>query len=303
MSVERATIETVPKPWGQIDLRPWSDTVKEREPIGELWFGRPDVDSPKSALLFKLIFANQPLSIQVHPDDAFARERGLPNGKTEAWYILSAVAGAQIALGLTRQLAQEDLRAAIVDGSIQSLAAWRLVVAGDVIIVPAGTIHAIGAGVVLAEIQQNSDTTFRLFDFGRGRDLHVEDAIAVADTRPLSRNDKRRRIDLNREILVEEAHFILERIELGPLTSWGISPTRETLVFMLAGSAAFGLINVETGGGAFLSAGDYASVVTGSDGLTALVSYRGPDAAYRFLTEVSDVLNASLPELRPIAQP
>ena len=136
------------------------------------------------ALLLKLLFTSQPLSIQVHPGDAYARSMGLPNGKTEAWYVLSAAPEAKIALGLKRRLTKQQLRHAIDDGSISDLVVWQAVCAGDTVFVPAGTIHAIGAGLVIAEIQQRSDATFRLFDHGRGRELHIEDAIAVADAGP-----------------------------------------------------------------------------------------------------------------------
>ena len=98
---------------------------------------------------------------------------GWHRGKTEAWYILSAAPGAKIALGLKKRLAPRQLREAVDDGSIAGLVAWRTVLPGDVVSVPAGTIHAIGAGLVIAEIQQRSDATFRMFDFGRKRELHV----------------------------------------------------------------------------------------------------------------------------------
>src|SRR2546427_11957824 len=93
--------------------------------------------------LLKLLFTSEPLSIQVHPDDEFARSIGLPNGKNEAWYILSAAPGARGALGLKRRLTPQALRAAIRDGSIAHLTQWRPVAKGDIILFPAGTIHAI----------------------------------------------------------------------------------------------------------------------------------------------------------------
>ena len=114
----------------------------------------------------------------------YAQSMGLPNGKTEAWYVLSAAPGAKIALGLKQRLTQQQLREAVDDGSIADLVVWQAVSADDVIFVPAGTIHAIGAGLVIAEIQQRSDATFRLFDHGRQRELHIESAIAVANAGP-----------------------------------------------------------------------------------------------------------------------
>ena len=160
--------------------------------VGELWFQRPDANAPNPALLLKLLFTKEPLSIQVHPDDAFARSIGLANGKTEAWYILSATPEAQVAVGLKRQLTPPQLRASIEDGSIADLIQWRPVRKDDVIFVPAGTIHAIGAGIVLAEIQQSSDTTFRLFDHGRQREIHVDNAVAAANAGPPNASPPRR---------------------------------------------------------------------------------------------------------------
>ena len=119
---------------------------------------------------------------------------GLPNGKTEAWYILSATPGAQVAVGLKRRITPQELRAAIRDGSIADLVQWRPVAKGDIIFVPAGTIHAIGAGIVLAEIQQHSDATFRLFDYGRQRELHEDNAVAASDAGPAQAQSSPRRL-------------------------------------------------------------------------------------------------------------
>ena len=185
MAIEHASVQVVRKPWGVGDLHPWSSIDGSGDAVGELWFERADKNAPTPALLLKLLFTSEPLSIQVHPDDAFARAMGLPNGKTEAWYILSAKPGAQVAVGLKRRLTPQELRASIRDGSIADLVQWRPVAKGDVIFVPAGTIHAIGAGIVLAEIQQHSDATFRLFDYGRQRELHEDNAVAVANAWPL----------------------------------------------------------------------------------------------------------------------
>ena len=180
--IERARPHALPKLWGVEDLRPWSTARQDGNAIGEIWYDRSDKRPQIPSLLLKLLFTSQPLSIQVHPDDTFAHSAGLPGGKTEAWYVLSAAPEAKVALGLSRRLTPQQLRAAIDDGSISDLIVWRAVSADDVIFVPAGTIHAIGAGLVIAELQQRSDTTFRLFDYGRKRELHIEKAIAVADT-------------------------------------------------------------------------------------------------------------------------
>ena len=169
MSIEHASVQAMRKPWGVSDLKPWSSVDGTGDAVGELWFERADSHAPAPALLLKLLFTSAPLSIQVHPDDTFARAMGMPNGKSEAWYIISAEAGAQIGVGLNRRVTPQELRAAITSGSIVDLVHWRPVAKGDVAFIPAGTIHALGAGIVLAEIQQRSDTTFRLFDYGRER--------------------------------------------------------------------------------------------------------------------------------------
>src|ERR1700704_1793299 len=113
MAIEHAAVQVVRKPWGVVDLHPWSSIDGVEEAIGELWFHRVDENAPIPALLLKLLFTSAPLSIQVHPDDEFARSIGLPNGKTEAWYILAATPSSRIALGLKRHLTPQQLRASI----------------------------------------------------------------------------------------------------------------------------------------------------------------------------------------------
>jgi len=166
MAIEHARARALPKPWGVLDRRPWNNASHDGGAIGEIWYERPNDAAADPSLLLKLLFTSQPLSIQVHPGDAFAHAMGLPSGKTEAWYILSAAPEAKVALGLKRPLTPQQLRAAVENGSISDLVVWLPVSVDDVIFVPAGTIHAIGAGLVIAELQQRSDATFRLFDHG-----------------------------------------------------------------------------------------------------------------------------------------
>src|SRR6202166_3155213 len=103
MAIEHARARALPKPWGVADLRPWSNAGHDGSVIGEIWYERPDNADVDSSLLLKLLFTSQPLSIQVHPDDAFAHSMGQPNGKTEAWYVLSAARAAKVALRLSRR--------------------------------------------------------------------------------------------------------------------------------------------------------------------------------------------------------
>ena len=121
MTIEHAIARAKPKPWGSTDLRPWSQAPTSDGPIGELWFERPEPAAPKTELLLKLLFTTEPLSIQVHPNDTFAQSIGLPNGKTEAWYILSAIPGAKVAAGLNYPRSSTELRTAITDGSIANI--------------------------------------------------------------------------------------------------------------------------------------------------------------------------------------
>ncbi len=276
MAVEHAGIHAVRKPWGSTDLLPWSGIVDAGFAIGELWFERAETRAPNPALLLKLLFTNQPLSIQVHPDDAFARSLGLANGKTEAWYVLSAVPGARVAIGLKRALTAAQLRSAIESGSISQLVQWKPVAEGDVISIPAGTIHAIGAGLVLAEIQQRSDSTFRLFDFGRPRELHVENAVAVARAQPFECSSTPKRLTDARTLLVANPHFVLERIDLPPNSTWKLCAERETWLLVLDGRAKVGLINAFVGEAVFVE-DDRARIDVGSDGMKGLLAYLGPD--------------------------
>jgi mannose-6-phosphate isomerase len=276
LTIEHAIVRAKPKPWGSIDLCPWSQASTNDGPIGELWFERPEPAAPETKLLLKLLFTTEPLSIQVHPDDAFARSIGLSNGKTEAWYILSAIPGAQVAVGLNYPRSAVELRTAITDGSIANIVHWRPVHKGDVIFIPAGTIHAIGAGIVLAEIQQYSDATFRLFDYGRQRELHIENAVAVATAGPRERQSPPERLSDARTVLTVNPHFALEQINLVPGSVWILNAPKETWILAIEGHAQLGVMRLSPGEAVFLEA-DHAEIEVGADGLKALLAYPGPD--------------------------
>ena len=180
MTATRLRAVPVERVWGRTDIPAGFPRLEDGVPVGEIWFET----APDAPLLVKYLFTAERLSIQVHPDDAAARARGFPRGKDEAWYILDAEPDARIGLGLTHQVSREALRAAALDGSIESLLDWRPVGAGELLYSPAGTVHAIGGGISLVEIQQNLDLTYRLYDYGRPRELHLDDGIAVATTGP-----------------------------------------------------------------------------------------------------------------------
>jgi mannose-6-phosphate isomerase len=287
MAIEHASVQVVRKPWGVADLHPWSRIDGSSDAIGELWFQRADRSAPVSSLLFKLLFTSEPLSIQVHPGDAFARSIGLPNGKTEAWYILSATPSARVALGLKRHLTPQELRASIRDGSIAGLTQWRPAAKGDIIFVPAGTIHAIGAGIVLAEVQQRSDATFRLFDHGRQRELHEDNAVAVSDAGPVQIQAGPQRLTAARTVLIASPHFVLERIDLPANSSWALNADPETWILVLDGHAAIGLAAASVGEAIFIG-GDRTSMEVGANGFNGLVTYPGPSPIPSLLQDLAE---------------
>ena len=274
MAIEHARACALPKPWGILDLRPWSNARHEGGAIGEIWYERSGRRAARSSLLLKILFTDQPLSIQVHPDDAFAHSIGLPHGKTEAWYVLRAAPEAKVALGLNQRLTQKQLRVAVDDGSISNLVVWQAVSCGDAIFVPAGTIHAIGAGLVIAEIQQRSDATFRLFDYGRQRALHVENAVAAADAGPAHVQGHPNRLTDERTLLISSPYFVLERIELPPDSTWRLDGERETWFLVLSGDACANSFDMSTGDALFMQS-DSVSLHAGPSGLVGLVAYTG----------------------------
>lgn len=201
---------SVEKPWGRDTLPPpFLSPAGKR--IGEIWFvPPPELDR----LLVKYIFTSDKLSVQVHPSDeqAAAGEPG-DRGKEECWLVIDAEPGATLGLGLTGHLGQDELRAAALDGSIEHMLEWWPVSAGDFFRIPPGTIHAIGPGVSLVEVQQNSDTTYRLYDYGRPRELHLDRAVAVALREPYDRQHHRKPGAGGSATLVDGPHFRVDLIE------------------------------------------------------------------------------------------
>jgi mannose-6-phosphate isomerase len=225
--------------WGFRDLRPWYDRVAEGEPIGEVWLtgddclvatgphagkrlaalfseageallgrGAPSAESP---LLIKTIFARGKLSVQVHPDDKMAQKYCQPRGKTECWYALAAEPGAEVAVGVkpgtTLKQIEEEIQAGTLEASLNAVP----VAAGDLIFVDAGTIHAIWPGSILLETQQNSDTTYRMFDYGRGRELHIQESLEATKLTTRAGKIAPRRL-ADRTVLIDAEYFRVERI-------------------------------------------------------------------------------------------
>ena len=215
MPATRLTTKRVEKPWGRRDLWPAFDPVPEGDaPVGEIWFevpGEQDGSKDGPELLIKYLFTSDRLSVQVHPDDATAQKQGYPRGKDEAWVILQAEPHASIALGTLRTVSKDELRAASLDGSIENLLDWKAVKKDDSFYTPAGTIHAIGPGLTLVEVQQNVALTYRLYDYGSDRELHLDAGVEASDPVPYVAAYKAHDIAPGREILADGPKFVLER--------------------------------------------------------------------------------------------
>ena len=170
---------------GELDGKTLAEVIETAKSEGVDLLGKRCAEFSDFPVLIKLIDANASLSIQVHPDDAYAREKEGGFGKTEVWYVVSADEGAELVYGWKRDVTKEELRSAIEKSELSPLLNSVPVKAGDVFFVPAGLLHAIGKGILICEIQQNSDTTYRVYDWGRvgadgkPRELHVEKALDV----------------------------------------------------------------------------------------------------------------------------
>lgn len=204
---------TVAKPWGRADL-PMAFGGTAPEPIGEVWFEPP---TALDSLLIKYIFTSEKLSVQCHPSDDQTLAMGLGRqGKEECWLVLDAEPGAQLAIGFEREIDAATMQAAMLDGSIEQLLTWHPVQAGDFFYIPANTVHAIGAGITLVEVQQNSDITYRLYDYGRPRELHVEQGAAVALRQPYPAQLHQKVPPRGPARLVDGPHFRLDRLDGAP---------------------------------------------------------------------------------------
>ncbi|MDQ0565458.1 class I mannose-6-phosphate isomerase [Qipengyuania citrea] len=203
--IQKLRTRFVEKVWGVSRLPPLFGHSFQK-PIGEVWF-EPTRDLDQ--LLAKYIFASERLSVQAHPTNEQARALGLgTTGKSECWVITHAEPGARIAAGFREKISAEHMQAAALDGSIIDLLDWHEVYPGDAFYIPGGTVHAIGGGVSLIEVQQNNDITFRLFDYGRPRELHLDRGVEIADTAPYP-SSLRSRIDGDAGQLVDGPHFDL----------------------------------------------------------------------------------------------
>src|SRR5438270_38763 len=204
-----------PRPWGTTDLSPIYPNHRFSEKIGEAWLSGDECkvnngphsgktlarlseqfqrelvgdaarDPRRFPLLLKFLFPHEKLSVQVHPDDVQALHVGQPWGKTECWYVAHAKPGAQIGLGLKPGVTAANLEEAIHQNRAEEVLNWMNVFAGEMIYVAGGTVHTLGPGSVIVETQQQSDTTYRLYDYGRPRPLHLECGLASVKERVAS---------------------------------------------------------------------------------------------------------------------
>lgn len=193
----------VERVWGVTPKAPWFPKV------GEIWLTL----DPPLPILIKFLFTTDKLSVQVHPDDAYAREHENSRGKTEMWYILDRDPGAVIALGWKRPVEWNEVESACYGGTVEELLEWVPVTPGDSFYTPAGTVHAIGSGITLCEIQQNSDVTYRMYDYDRMpmRDLHLKQSRDVTQLTPYDGRSQPSPLEDGWERLVESPHFVTDR--------------------------------------------------------------------------------------------
>ena len=199
--------------WGTAETEPWYRNPN-RETIGEVWFQASD----SVPLLVKFLFTSDNLSVQVHPNDEYATKHHQSRGKTEMWHILRAEPGAKIAFGVRVPVTKEELRSAAESGAIVDLLHWIPVRPGETYFIPAGTIHAIGGGLALCEVQQLSDITYRLYDYkrvdkdGKERELHLDHSIEVSKLEPGGAAQVVQQLEGGRELLVDCPYFRTERL-------------------------------------------------------------------------------------------
>lgn len=215
------------KIWGVTNLEPWFRPASQK--IGEVWFLMPEQDP--LPILVKFIFTSERLSVQVHPDNAYAWENNDVSGKTEMWYILRAEPGARLALGFRETISRERLRQASISGEIEHLLEWFPVTAGQTVFIPPGTVHALGPGITLCEIQQNADITYRLYDYGRPRELHLEKAVGCSNTGPHPGPSI-----VQGSLLASCSYFVTERFEPSSTIEYRPEAERFHLLVVLEGT-------------------------------------------------------------------
>jgi mannose-6-phosphate isomerase len=295
--------------WGFRDLRPWFDVVAEGDPIGEVWLtgdhcavgtgphqGKPlgalfsefhqamlgphalgpNAPLNESPLLIKVLFAREKLSVQVHPDDVLAQKYGFPRGKTECWYALAAEPGAEVAVGIKPGTTIAQIESGIRGGTLEERLNVLHIEKGDMVYVDAGTVHAIWPGAILLETQQNCDLTYRMYDYGRPRELHVEKSLEATRLETRAGKVPPRQL-ADRTVLVDADYFRVERV---PVKSSRSSTS-------LRGDGGTGLSYLFAAEGRGRIAGpDFESIVLEPRSIAAV-----PAAAPDFMVENLDALD------------
>lgn len=281
-----------PRPWGTLDLSPIYPNHRFEEKIGEAWLtgdackvangplsgqslselssqygrelvGEAPADPSRFPLLLKFLFPHEKLSIQVHPDDEAARRVGQPWGKTECWYVAHAKPGAQIGLGLKPGVTREQFERAITEKRAEELLNWVNVYPGEMIYVAGGTVHTLGPGAIIVETQQQSDTTYRLYDYGRPRELHLKEGLAaikekvgsgkVVRPAPSNMNGGANR----RAPLISSPYFVVEMFELKQPHSFRTrSGTGKNSVQILVAVEGCGIVEADGANPVTLARGD-----------------------------------------------
>jgi len=286
-----------PRPWGTHDLSPiYAKTFEEK--IGESWLtgdhcrvqngplagrsledlaaeygrelvGTAPADEARFPLLAKFLFPHEKLSVQVHPDDDDARAIGQPCGKTECWYVAHAEPGAELALGLKRGVTRAEFQKSIEENRAEELLNWIKVTAGDMIYVAGGTVHTLGPGSIIVETQQQSDTTFRLYDYGRARELHLRDGLRVIKEKVASGKVKPQPSQKfgqngNRlRQLVASSFFVVEHFELSASQAFEPASGGNNSVQILVGIDGKAVLECAGSEAVTLSKGDAVVVPTG----------------------------------------
>jgi mannose-6-phosphate isomerase len=288
--------------WGRESLLPYFPNGAGKNRIGEVWFtfeenltsqgitlgellraypeilgtaadsSHPDV----CPLLVKLLFTTERLSVQVHPDDTYAALHHQSLGKTEAWYVMDSQPPGEVAVGFRETITSEKLKEAALSGEIETLLDWRKVSHGDVVFTPAGTVHAIGAGLTICEIQENSDITYRLYDYGRPRELHLEHGTQVSHLGVHTHQPERKPLGPGREELLACDYFRIERWRPAvPVRVGG----QEFYLLLICVSGA-GTVDGESckAGDAFLVPAGGSEVEISAPGAEWIVTYKAAEA-------------------------
>lgn len=249
------------------DGRPLRDYLAEHPAAGGRSVGR----AGELPVLVKLIDAQKPLSVQVHPDDAYAGRTAGERGKTELWYVLDAQPGAFLYLGVNRPVTREELERRIRDNTVEEILRKVPVQPGEGYFVPAGTLHAIGAGCLICEVQQSSNLTYRVYDYGRvgadgkTRPLHIADALAVAvltptDPTPPGRTGWEREGGLQRRTVVQCPCFTMRELEVSGSAPWEAGPDSFCHLLCVEGAVSVrqgrDALDLRSGAGLFLGAGE-----------------------------------------------